>query len=46
MYSLSRRDFLRTSAIGAGLAALPLGAEEPAARLPISIQLYTIPCAS
>jgi len=42
MYSLSRRDFLRTSAIGAGLAALPLGAEESAARLPISIQLYTL----
>lgn len=42
MNSLSRRDFLRASAVGAGLAAFQFRAEEQAARLPVSIQLYTL----
>lgn len=42
MQSLSRREVLRLGALGAGLAAFPLGAEEPVARLPIGLQLYTL----
>jgi sugar phosphate isomerase/epimerase len=42
MQSVSRRDFLRVSAIGAGLATLPLHAAEEDKKLPISVQLYTL----
>jgi sugar phosphate isomerase/epimerase len=42
MQSVSRRDFLRASAVGAGLAAMPFHAAEEDKKLPISVQLYTL----
>jgi sugar phosphate isomerase/epimerase len=42
MQAVSRRDFLRTSALGAGLVALPFQAAEGEKKLPISVQLYTL----
>ncbi|MDX9979308.1 MAG: sugar phosphate isomerase/epimerase [Lentisphaeria bacterium] len=42
MHSLSRREFLRVGALGAGLAALPLRAEGLGAPPPIGLQLYTL----
>ena len=42
MNPVSRRQFLRAGAVGAGLAAMPFRAAEDGAKLPISIQLYTL----
>ena len=42
MISVTRRQFLRAGAVGAGLAAMPFRAAEDAAKPRIGLQLYTL----